>query len=133
MTAGRAAGDGGPSFRRPVGESVSQTMTHDYKRNGTTTLFAALDVKTGEVIGECLPRHRAKEFIRFLKKINRAGKRGKTGGGMNLRFTGGHELDSFWECCEHGPSSSAGPVAYDRALEFGFSRRRRARLPCRVD
>ncbi len=44
-------------------------MTHDYKRNGTTTLFAALDVKTGEVIGECLPRHRAKEFLRFLKKI----------------------------------------------------------------
>src|SRR5258708_15401149 len=46
-------------------------MTHDYKRNGTTTLFAALDVKTGKVIGECLPRHRAKEFIRFLKKIDR--------------------------------------------------------------
>ena len=46
-------------------------MTHDYKRNGTTTLFAALDVKTGAVIGECLPRHRAKEFIRFLKKIDR--------------------------------------------------------------
>jgi transposase len=46
-------------------------MTHDYKRNGTTTLFAALNVKTGEVIGECLPRHRAKEFIRFLKKIDR--------------------------------------------------------------
>ena len=47
------------------------TMTHDYKRNRTTTLFAALNVKTGEVIGECLPRHRAKEFIRFLKKIDR--------------------------------------------------------------
>lgn len=47
------------------------TMTHDYKRNGTTTLFAALDVKTGEVIGECLPKHRAKEFLRFLKKIDR--------------------------------------------------------------
>ena len=45
-------------------------MTHDYKRNGTTTLFAALDVKTGAVIGECLPRHRAKEFIRFLRKID---------------------------------------------------------------
>ena len=41
-------------------------MTHDYKRNGTTTLFAALDAKTGEVIGECLPRHRAKEFLRFM-------------------------------------------------------------------
>ena len=39
-------------------------MTHDYKRNDTTTLFAALDVKTGAVIGECLPRQRAKEFIR---------------------------------------------------------------------
>jgi transposase len=47
-------------------------MTHDYKCNGTTTLFAALNVKTGEVIGECLPRHRAKEFIRFLKTINRS-------------------------------------------------------------
>jgi hypothetical protein len=38
-------------------------MTHDYKRNGTTTLFAALNVATGEVIGECLPRHRATEFL----------------------------------------------------------------------
>jgi hypothetical protein len=49
----------------PMKKGRAQTMTHDYKRNGTTTLFAALDVKTGEVIGECLPRHRAKEFIRF--------------------------------------------------------------------
>ena len=46
-------------------------MTHDYKRNGTTTLFAALDIATGAVIGECLPRHRAKEFLDFLKKIDR--------------------------------------------------------------
>lgn len=55
----------------PMKKGRAQTMTHDYKRNGTTTLFAALDVKTGEVIGECLPRHRAKEFLRFLKKIDR--------------------------------------------------------------
>jgi transposase len=47
------------------------TMTHDYKRHGTTTLFAALDVKSGLVIGECKPRHRAKEFIQFLKQIDR--------------------------------------------------------------
>src|SRR6202045_4046405 len=47
------------------------TMTHDYKRNGTTTLFAALDVATGKVIGECLPRHRADEFLAFLRKIDR--------------------------------------------------------------
>ena len=48
------------------------TMTHDYKRHGTTTLFAALDMKSGLVIGECLPRHRAREFLRFLRRIERA-------------------------------------------------------------
>ncbi len=45
--------------------------THDYKRNGTTTLFAALDVATGEVIGECHPRHRHQEFLRFLKQLDK--------------------------------------------------------------
>lgn len=55
----------------PMKKGRAGTMTHDYKRHGTTTLFAALDVKTGKVIGECLPRHRAKEFIGFLKKIDR--------------------------------------------------------------
>jgi hypothetical protein len=49
-----------------------QTMTHDYKRHGTTTLFAALDVKSGMVIGECLPCHRAREFLRFLRRTDRA-------------------------------------------------------------
>jgi hypothetical protein len=44
------------------------TMTHDYKRNGTTTLFAALDVLTGQVIGQCLPRHRHEEFLAFKPK-----------------------------------------------------------------
>jgi len=46
------------------------TMTHDYKRNGTTTLFAALSMLDGHVIGDCLPRHRHQEFIRFLKRID---------------------------------------------------------------
>jgi len=46
------------------------TMTHDYKRNGTTTLFAALDVLTGKVIGQCLPRHRHEEFLAFLKTVD---------------------------------------------------------------
>jgi transposase len=45
------------------------TMTHDYKRNGTTTLFAALDVLEGRVIGRCMQRHRHQEFIRFLNTI----------------------------------------------------------------
>jgi len=46
------------------------TMTHDYKRNGTTTLFAALNTLDGRVIGQCLPRHRHQEFLRFLRTID---------------------------------------------------------------
>jgi transposase len=46
------------------------TITHDYKRHGTTTLFAALDVATGKVIGQCMNRHRHQEFLRFLRTID---------------------------------------------------------------
>ena len=46
-------------------------MTHDYQRNGTTTLFAALNVLDGSVIGQCMQRHRHQEFIRFLNRIER--------------------------------------------------------------
>jgi transposase len=55
----------------PMRPGRAGTMTHDYKRNGTTTLFAALDVLTGSVIGQCLPRHRHTEFLTFLKTIDR--------------------------------------------------------------
>ena len=55
----------------PMKKGRAATMTHDYKRNGTTTLFAALDVLTGKVIGQCLPRHRHEEFLKFLRKIER--------------------------------------------------------------
>lgn len=54
----------------PLKRGKAQTMTHDYKRHGTTTLFAALDVATGKVMGQCLPRHRNGEFLRFLKHLN---------------------------------------------------------------
>jgi transposase len=47
-----------------------KTLTHDYKRNGTTTLFAAIELAEGKIIAECLPRHRHQEWIRFLKKID---------------------------------------------------------------
>jgi transcriptional regulator with XRE-family HTH domain len=47
------------------------TMTHDYKRNGTTTLFAALNILTGTILGKCLPRHRNGEFLTFLRLIDR--------------------------------------------------------------
>jgi transposase len=46
------------------------TMTHDYKRNGTTTLFAAIEVVEGKVIAECMPKHRHQEWLKFLKKID---------------------------------------------------------------
>jgi len=54
----------------PMVKGRAATMTHDYKRNGTTTLFAALDVLTGKVIGSCLPKHRHNEFLKFLKVID---------------------------------------------------------------
>jgi transposase len=53
----------------PMKKGRAGTMTHDYKRHGTTTLFAALDVLEGKVIGRCMQRHRHQEFIRFLNAI----------------------------------------------------------------
>jgi len=55
----------------PMKRGRAETMTHDYKRNGTTTLFAALNTLDGRVIGQCLPRHRHQEFLRFLRTIDR--------------------------------------------------------------
>ena len=55
----------------PMKKGRAGTMTHDYKRHGTTTLFAALDVASGRVIGECMNRHRHQEFLRFLRTIDR--------------------------------------------------------------
>ena len=54
----------------PIKRGRCGTMTHDYKRNGTTTLFAALNVLEGKVIGQCMARHRHQEFIRFLDAID---------------------------------------------------------------
>jgi transposase len=54
----------------PMKKGRCGTTTHDYKRNGTTTLFAALSMLDGKVIGDCMPRHRHQEFIRFLDKID---------------------------------------------------------------
>jgi transposase len=55
----------------PLKKGRCGTMTHDYKRNGTTTLFAALEVLAGKVVGQCYQRHRHQEFIRFLKTLDR--------------------------------------------------------------
>jgi transposase len=56
-------------------------MTHDYKRHGTTSLFAALNVLEGTVIGTCYPRHRHQEFLKFLRQVER-----ETPRGLDLHF-----------------------------------------------
>jgi len=56
----------------PLKPGKCGTMTHDYKRNGTTTLFAALNTLDGTVVGRCLPKHTHKEFITFLNAVERA-------------------------------------------------------------
>ena len=55
----------------PIKKGRCGTMTHDYKRNGTTTLFAALEVLSGRVVGQCHERHRHQEFLRFLRRLDR--------------------------------------------------------------
>ena len=56
----------------PLKKGRAGTMTHDYKRHGTTTLFAALDVATGEILQDCKPQHRHQEFLVFLKQMERS-------------------------------------------------------------
>ena len=62
----------------PMKKGRAGTMTHDYIRHGTTTLFAALDVLEGKVIGRCMQRHRHQEFIRFLNAVERQVPQGKS-------------------------------------------------------
>lgn len=61
----------------PIKKGRCQTMTHDYKRNGTTSLFAALNIANGEVIGTCMRKHRHQEWIKFLNLIDRTIPKGK--------------------------------------------------------
>ncbi len=53
----------------PLAPGIPERRTHDYMRHGTTTLFAALDIATGQVIGEMHRRHRSREFLQFLRTI----------------------------------------------------------------
>jgi transposase len=55
----------------PIKPGKAGTMTHDYKRNGTVDLYAALDILSGEVVGQCTARHRHQEFLSFLRKLDR--------------------------------------------------------------
>jgi transposase len=61
----------------PLKKGRCQTMTHDYKRNGTTSLFAALEIATGKVVGKCMNRHRHEEWLKFLRLIEKSSPVGK--------------------------------------------------------
>jgi hypothetical protein len=84
-----------------------QTMTHDYKRHGTTTLFAALSVLDGMVIGLCMQRHRHLQFIRFLNAVEREVPAGKL-----IRV-----LDNY---ATHKHPKGAGLAGAPSALDFPF-------------
>src|SRR5438874_1638092 len=61
----------------PMKKGRAGTMTHDYKRNGTTTLFAALNILDGKVIADCMPQHRHQEWLKFLRLIDKSTPRRK--------------------------------------------------------
>ena len=61
----------------PLKKGRCQTMTHDYKRNGTTSLFAAMDIATGSIIGKCMEKHRHNEWLSFLRLIDKSTPRDK--------------------------------------------------------
>ena len=88
-------------------------MTHDYKRHGTTTLFAALNVLDGTVIGRCMQRHRHQEFMRFLNAIERAVPAGKV-----IHVI----LDNYGS-----PQASQGAAPGSPAIRAGSSTSRRPR------
>jgi hypothetical protein len=90
----------------PMKKGRCGTMTNDYKRHGTTTLFAALNVLDGTVIGRCMQRHRHQEFIRFL---NVTEKRAPSVRFYPLAFVWRADSPDAWE-----PSVSIGPLVSDR-------------------
>jgi transposase len=86
----------------PMKKGRCGTMTHDYKRNGTTCLFAALNVLEGTVIGSCYPRHRNEEFLKFLRQIDR-----ETPAGLDLHLVldnyGTHNHENVHQWLEKHP------------------------------
>ena len=116
----------------PMKKGRCGTMTHDYKRNGTTTLFAALDMLEGKVIGRCMQRHRHQEFIRFLNTVERE-VRGRQGGPCDprqLRHPQAPQGASLARpAIRASPSTSPRPrVSWLNAVEGLFAKLTRQRL-----
>jgi len=106
----------------PVRPGRPATMTHDYKRHGTTTLFAALNVLDGTVLGRCMQRHRHQEFIRFLKRRR---------GGRPGRQDRARDLGQL--CCPQAPEGARlalapSPLGIPFHADLGLVAERRRRL-----
>ena len=110
----------------PMKKGRCATMTHDYKRNGTTTLFAALDILEGKVIGRCMQRHRHQEFIRFLNTVRARG-RGRQGGPCGPRQLR-HSQASQGESLARSPS----PLHLPLHPDLVFLGRRSRGLVCQT-
>jgi transposase len=80
----------------PVRPGLAARRTHDYVRNGTTTLFAALEVATGKVLDDCYDRHRHQEFLKFLKKVAKAYPRVELHVVCDNYATHNHEAVQHW-------------------------------------
>jgi transposase len=104
----------------PLKKGRAGTMTHDYKRHGTTTLFAAFDVLEGKVIGRCMQRHRHQEFIRFLNAVEREVPAGKTIHAILDNYaTHKHPKVIAWLC--DGRSFQIGQLAQTKTQAKGIS------------
>jgi transposase len=98
----------------PMKEGRAGTMTHDYERHGTTTLFAALNVLDGTVLGRCMQRHRHQEFLRFLNAVEAAVPAGKLVHAILDNYTAPTSTPRSWPGSggtRAGPSTSSRPPA----------------------
>ncbi len=113
----------------PLKKGRCATMTQDYKRHGTTTLFAALDVLEGKVIGRCMQRHRQEEFIRFLNAVEREMRpREAVHVVLDNYATTSTQGDAGWSGISAGPSTSRRLGCWANAVEGVFAKLTRQRL-----
>ena len=108
----------------PLKKGRAGTMTHDYKRHGTTTLFAALNVLDGSVIGRNMQRHRHQEFIRFLNAIEAECRKIKpsTSFSITTRRISSRRSAPGWQGIRAGPSTSSRHPALGSTLSKASSR-----------
>ena len=106
----------------PMKKGRAGTMTHDYKRNGTTTLFAAMNVLDGTVIGRNMQRHRHQEFIRFLNAVEREVPAGKTStpSSTTTPLTSIPRSANGWRVIRAGLSTSPRPRPHGSTPSKGF-------------